>query len=154
VKPKALIIHIETPKIELLIEECIEIQAQPETVFAIYADVCNWHQWDPNTKAASLDGSFQVGTRGRLRPTQGREMPMLITNIVPACSFTVVSKIPLVTIQFDHELQPTPQGVTATHRVRTTGGLAFVIDWILEKRVRQGLTITMLSLKKFVESKS
>jgi hypothetical protein len=54
------------------IEHRIHVAAPPKRIFALYADVANgplW--WDPDTKAASIEGLFQTGAVGRLTPTRG-----------------------------------------------------------------------------------
>lgn len=99
------------------VEHRIKVAATPEVIFGIYADVQNWHTWDPDTKVATLEGPFEVGSRGRLTPAKGNTVPMILTHVVRDSCFTVESKIPLFRMVFEHELVP-EQGVTEViHRV-------------------------------------
>lgn len=136
----------------MVIEEHIEIHAPPETVFALYADVASWSTWDPDTKSSSIEGPFQTGAIGRLRPTKGQKIGITFTSVTPNASFTCEAKPPLCTIRFDHELTPTAQGVKALHRVVFTGPLAFFFNLVVGSGVRKGLPHTMAKLKATAEA--
>jgi hypothetical protein len=137
----------------MIIEERITVAAPPEVIFSIYADVERWNTWDPDTKSSSLNGPFAIGSKGRLCPTKGREVPMEIVALVPGRSFTARSEIPLFQMAFDHELAPTGSGTEVLHRVTFSGPLTFLLGRIVGAQVRQGLPKTLLSLKKLAESR-
>lgn len=88
------------------VESSILVQASAERIFRIYQDVAAWHTWDPDTRRASIDGPFAVGSRGILTPTKGKTVPMLLTRVEPDACFTVESRIPLFRMVFEHELVP------------------------------------------------
>lgn len=135
------------------VEFRIKVSASPATIFRIYEDVGAWHTWDPDTRLAVLDGPFEVGSRGRLTPTQGRTVPMEVTSLVRDSAFTVEAKIPLLRMRFDHELVPA-QGMTeVTHRVVLSGPLSRVIGPMLVKRLNLGLPVTLGKLKALAESR-
>jgi len=134
------------------VEHHITVAAPPRAIFQIYADVSNWHTWDPDTRKASLDGPFEVGTRGRLTPTQGNTVPMLLTERVPDQCFTVESRILLFRMRFEHELRPVAGGTEATHRVTFSGLLSVVLGPMLCKRLNAGLPVTLARLKALAES--
>jgi hypothetical protein len=58
------------------IEHRTSVAAAPERIFQIYADVAGWSIWDPDSRSASLNGSFRAGTRGRITPAKGRTVPL------------------------------------------------------------------------------
>ena len=134
------------------IEHRINVEAPPETIFRIYEDVKNWHTWDPDTKQATLDGPFQAGSRGRLVPTKGNSVPMVLTQAVPGRSFTVESKIPLFRMVFEHELEQEQRSTRVIHRVTFTGLLSLVLGPILSKQLNAGLPVTLSRLKALAES--
>jgi hypothetical protein len=136
------------------IEHRIAVEAPPETIFRIYEDVKNWHIWDPDTKQATLDGPFQVGSRGRLVPTKGNAVPMVLTHAVPGRSFTVESKIPFFRMVFEHELEPKQGSTEVIHRVTFTGLLTLVLGPMLSKQLNTGLPVTLTRLKALAESRS
>lgn len=136
----------------IFIEEHIEIAVPPERVFQLYADVAHWNVWDPDTAASWIDGEFQRGSRGRLRPTKGREVPMEVISVQENASFTVESRLPFFRMRFDHELTETENGVIALHRVTLDGLLTPILGRIVAKQVCHDLPITMQSLKKTAEA--
>lgn len=133
------------------VEHRINVSASPETIFRIYQDVQNWHTWDPDTKQANLEGPFAVGSRGRLTPTRGNTVPMLLTQVVPGRCFTVESKIPLFRMLFEHELIHGPEGTEVVHRVTFSGLLSVVLGPMLSKQLNTGLPITLARLKALAE---
>jgi len=136
------------------IEHRIKVAAAPRSIFSIYQDVQNWHTWDPDTKRATLDGPFEVGSRGRLTPTQGNTVPMVLVQVVPDACFTVESKIPLFRMRFEHELVP-DQGMTEViHRVTLSGPLTLLLGRMLAKRLNAGLPVTLARLKALAESRA
>ena len=135
------------------VEHRITVASSPETIFRIYEDVTNWHTWDPDTKQASLDGPFRVGSRGRLTPTKGNAVPMLLTHVVPSRAFTVESKIPLFRMVFEHELSPTASGTEVIHRVSFSGPLSVFLGPMLSKQLNVGLPITLGRLKALAEAR-
>lgn len=133
------------------VEHRIAIAASPETIFRIYEDVRNWHSWDPDTKQASIDGPFRVGTTGRITPPKGMTVPMLLTEVEPAKCFTVESKTPLFRMLFEHELVPVDGVTEVVHRVTFSGLLSFVLGPMLSRQLNSGLPVTLSRLKALAE---
>lgn len=134
------------------VEHSIVVNAPPQRLFAIYADVANWHRWDPDTKAAHLNGPFQVGASGSLTPAKGNTVPMVITSIEPDRSFTAESRIPLFCMRFDHELRPEHGATRVVHRVTFSGALTFLLGRIIGAQVNKGLPVTLANLKALAEA--
>jgi hypothetical protein len=134
------------------IEHRIEVAAAPHSIYRIYQDVQNWPAWDPDTKSATLEGAFAVGSRGRLTPTQGNAVPMVLTRVVQDRCFTVESKIPLFRMLFEHELVPTDGMTEVIHRVTLSGPLTLLLGRMLAKRLNAGLPVTLRKLKALAES--
>jgi Polyketide cyclase / dehydrase and lipid transport len=134
------------------VEHRIKIAAAPQSIFRIYQDVRHWHTWDPDTRWATLEGPFAVGSRGRLMPTQGRAVPMVLTQVVRDSSFTVESKIPLFCMRFEHELRPSAGMTEAIHRVTLSGPLTLLLGRMLTRRLNTGLPVTLSRLKTLAES--
>jgi Polyketide cyclase / dehydrase and lipid transport len=135
----------------MIIEERITINAQASVIFALYADVARWNTWDPDTKSASLNGPFAVGTTGTLAPAQGRPVQIKLVEVTADRSFTVVGAIPGFSMRFDHELMEHGGVTEAIHRVTFSGFLRFIFGPLVGSQVRKGLPKTMLSLKAKAE---
>ena len=135
------------------IKEQIEVAVPAEVIDQIWSEVDQWHKWDPDTKEASLNGPFSVGSKGRIVPTKGMGVSMVITERTIGQSFTVEGSIPFFCMHFEHLLSPVGKGVLVTHRVWFTGALSFLFGPSVAKQIRNGLPETMRSLKKYAESR-
>lgn len=133
------------------VEHRITVQALPQAVFRIYEDVANWPAWDPDTRAARLDGPLRKGAKGMLTPTKGRTVPVLVTDAVCTRGFTVEAQVPLLRMVFEHVLTPCPGGTTVVHRVIFSGPLAFLLGPLLARRLNAGLPVTLQGLKQLAE---
>ena len=136
------------------VEHRIFTLAPPDVVFRIYEDVPHWHTWDPDTRQARLDGPLLPGARGQLTPTQGRTVPMVVTEVVAGRSFTVEVRIPLFRMVFAHVLTPRPGGTEITHRVDFHGLLAAVLGPLLIRQLNTGLPVTLARLRELAEARS
>jgi hypothetical protein len=135
------------------VEHRITVAAPAESIFRIYEDVKNWHTWDPDTKQAFLEGPFQIGSRGRLTPTKGNAVSMVLTQVLPGRCFTVESKIPMFRMLFEHELLPVPGATEVVHRVTFSGLLSVVLGRMLSKQLNSGLPVTLGKLKAPAEAR-
>jgi len=136
----------------LQVEHRTFVNAPAGELFAIYQDVQNWSAWDPDTKAAFLDGPFAVGSRGRLTPTQGNAVPMVLTEVEQDRCFTVESRIPLFRMRFEHILRPAEGRTEVVHRVTFSGLLSPLLGRMLIRQLNVGLPLTLDNLKGLAES--
>ncbi len=135
----------------MIIEESIDIDVVTAVVMSCYRDVAAWPEWDPDTRAAKIDGAFEAGATGELRPTKGFAVPMRFVSVT-ALGFTVESPAPFCTMRFEHELVPIASGTRVTHRVTFQGPLSRFFGWLVGSRVRIGLPVTLAMLKRRLES--
>ncbi len=140
----------------MLVEHHITVFTPPGPIVQIYADVAHWHRWDPDTKAATLNGAFAVGTRGTLTPTKGNTVPMVLTFVDPEKGFTAESRIPLLMrMVFEHELIAQGDWQTeVVHRVTLSGPLSWLIGPALKRQLDAGLPVTLARLKRLAETGS
>jgi hypothetical protein len=136
----------------MIIEEKILIDAAPERVFSVYADVEKWNVWDPDTKSSSIVGAFRTGATGRIAPAKGQPIKLQFTSVIDNESFTCAGGVPFFKMVFEHELTREGQRTLAVHRVTMSGALTFLIGRMVGGQLREGLPKTMLSLKRLVEA--
>ncbi len=134
-------------------EETITINAPAEKIFQCYEKVSEWYLWDTEIQSASIEGDFQEGTTGKLKPQKGPEAKIEITEVTKPTSFTVVSKLPLCLMTFEHHLAPKGNATEVTHAVTFTGITAFLFGRLIGSEIRKGLPVTLAGLKAFVEQK-
>ncbi|MBS9781722.1 MAG: SRPBCC family protein [Gammaproteobacteria bacterium] len=132
-------------------EETIIINAPAEKIFQCYENVNKWQDWDSEIQSASIEEDFQVGAIGKLKPQKGPEAKIEIIEITKPISFTVVSKLPLCLMTFEHHLVENDNQTEVTHAVSFTGVTAFLFGRLIGSDIKKGLPITLAGLKKFVE---
>lgn len=136
-------------------EGIVTVAATPSQVFALWADSPGWAAWDPDVKAASIDGPFVAGATGTITPVQGPTMRIRVTRVVPDRAFDAEARLPLCTMRFVHECEPVVDGKTrVVHRVLFEGPLAFVFRRVIGPALEKGIPGTMAGLKRAVEGRT
>ena len=121
------------------VEERIEIAVPSQVIDQIWSEVNRWHEWAPDTKEAYLNGPFTVGTTGKIVPSKGMGVFMIVTERTIEKSFTVEGRIPFFRMHFEHTLSPLENGVIVIHRVWFSGALSFLFAPGVAKQVCNGL---------------
>jgi len=136
-------------------ESKIIIKASTKEVFELYEDVAKWSTWDPDVKTSSIEGKFETGAIGKLKPTSGPESKILFFSVVTDESFTVNSNLPLCKMSFEHELSSVGNNeIEVIHRVSFSGFLAPIFGRLIGSGIKKGLPHTLNGLKVAAESKS
>ncbi|MEK8028030.1 MAG: hypothetical protein RLY78_1360 [Pseudomonadota bacterium] len=136
------------------IESTLLIQAPAASVFALYADVARWTDWDPDVKSASLDGPFATGSTGVIVPHGGPKSKVVFDRVVPDRGFHVLCKLPLCRMRFEHELTPVGSGTQSTHRVVFEGPLAPLFGRLIGSGMRKTQPHALQSLKRVAEERA
>lgn len=95
-----------------------------------------------------------TGAKGRLKPTKGPEAKIEFTEITKNKSFTTISKLPLCTMSYVHELVPSSEGTEVSHKVIFSGVLSPLFGRLIGGGIKKGLPATMQGLRNAVETKS
>lgn len=125
--------------------------AAPEQVWALWVDVAGWSSWDQTVERAELDGPFEQGARGLLKPAGGPATRFTITELTPNRSFSNRASLPLGSLEFSHTLTPGADGTRIVHRVTMTGPLTFVFRRLVGAGIARGLPSVVESLARFAE---
>lgn len=114
--------------------------AAPERFFAIWADMVTWPEWNADTEWVRLDGPFQTGATGTLKPKGGPKVPFVVASVIPGKEFIDVSRLLGARLTFDHQVTPRADGGTAIDvTVSFSGPLAFAWKKILGAGLKASL---------------
>ena len=103
-------------------EDSIEIPATRERVWALYADVPGWPDWNPGVGRAELDGPLAEGTTGTIRGVAGPNSTLEILEVEPERRLVTQASERLMRVRFEQELADGAGGrLRITHRARMTG---------------------------------
>lgn len=120
--------------------------AAAENVWSLYERVGDWKSWDHEVEASQLDGPFQVGTTGVLKPKGGPASKFRLTAVERARRFADVTRLPLARLAFEHTLTPVPGGTRIHHRVTIDGPLTFLFSRVIGRKIAAGLPQAVRSL--------
>ena len=134
-------------------EQTINISAEPSAVFEAYKDVSGWSQWDPETESASIEGSFSVGTAGKVKPKGSPESKIVIVEVTENKSFTVECTLPLCKMQFVHLMSPNNTGTEVVNQVEFSGLLGPIFGRLFGKSIDESIPGSLKGLKMYVETK-
>ena len=135
-------------------EHRITIKAPAGKIFSLYEDESAWASWDPDVKSSSINGKFETGVFGKLKPTNGPESKILFSEVIADKSFTVSSNLPFCKMTFDHELFAIELNTEVVHTVSFEGFLSPLFGRLIGRGINKGLPKTLRGLKNAVESKS
>jgi len=93
-------------------EESIEASAAPARIWALFADVARWKDWNAGIEAIEIHGPFEAGTSFSMRPPGQDALTSTLIEVTPNGSFsdeTVVDETRVVVL---HKLVPLASGRT------------------------------------------
>jgi uncharacterized protein YndB with AHSA1/START domain len=133
-------------------EQSRETSASPARVWSIWSDTSTWPSWNPDVRAASLEGPFASGTTGSMT-TGARTHQIRLENVVDGRSFDLVtSVVPATTFHFHCEIQPAGAGSRISQGIRMSGPLAFLFSPMMGGRISQSFGPILDGLAREAES--
>jgi len=136
----------------MIYEDSISIDAPTDAVFAVYSNVSDWASWDPETLSSSIDGPFEVGTTGKIKPEGEPETNIKITELTTDSSFTVECHIPLCKMEFVHELEAVDNKTLVTNKIVLSGALSSIFGFLIGSKLRKGMELSLHGLKEHMEN--
>jgi Polyketide cyclase / dehydrase and lipid transport len=130
----------------------VETTAPPEKIWAAWTDVKRWPEWDTELASASLEGSFALGAKGKLKPKRGPAARFSISELIPGESYTFTTRLPLCELKVRRHLTLKDGGACFTHEVSFVGPLSTVFANLLGRRYREALPVVMENLRNIAES--
>jgi Polyketide cyclase / dehydrase and lipid transport len=97
--------------------------ASPEAVYALWADVSRWTEWDTSVSSVTLDGPFEVGSTGTMIIEGQPPIAYRLTEVTPS-GFTDETEIPGLLLRFKHVVATVDGRTRVTHRVEIEGDQA------------------------------
>ena len=136
-------------------EVSVEINATPDKVWLVMADVQRWPEWTKSmTSVQRLDqGAFGAGSRARIRQPRLPAMIWRVTEFEPGRSFVWETRsLGARTVAGHRVVANGRNGSTVTLTVRQTGPLARLFSPWTSKIVRRYMQMEAQGLKRRSES--
>jgi hypothetical protein len=109
-------------------EHSAESEAPPASIWERYTDVEQWSEWSKGVEESSLEGEFEPGSKGTLKPPNLPKSRFELIEVEPERGFVSQAKLPGGTLRFEHTIEPANGGTRITHRATFDGLLSVV--WI------------------------
>lgn len=127
--------------------------ATPEAIWQHWANVGNWPAEDKNLKTAELIGSFEVGGKIVMQPTNGPKSTVTITEMEPGKSYATHGNIPLGKLIFSHQVEKASDGKTSfTHTIMVTGPLHKLFVKLVVQKLADDLPVKMQNIARLAEA--
>ena len=132
-------------------QHTITTSATPEKIWSIWIDVSSWHLWDSGLQSASINGPFQVGQKGKIKPDKGPKAKFIISEMIDGKSYIFKTRIPFGWIIIKRSLEIKNDQTFFTHDVEFTGLLKKVFAKKFGPRYKQMLPEAMNKIKSLAE---
>ena len=126
------------------LEHSAESKAPPASVWERYTDVEDWREWSKGVEESSLEGEFEAGSKGTMKPPQLPRTGFELVEVEPERRFVSRAKLPGGTLTFDHLIEPANGGTRITHKATLDGGpLRFVwvrmVNWLVKRELPESV---------------
>lgn len=127
-------------------------RASTAAVWQLWSNVEGWPRWDAEVEWSHLNGPFETGARGVLKPRRGPKASFTATEVRWGHGFVDRTRLPLASIDFLHEMEPVDGGTRIMHEVRISGPLTPVFARLLGPGFEKGLPEAVRSLARLAEA--
>jgi hypothetical protein len=117
-----------------------------EAIWAAWADVDRWHEWQDDIEFARLKDTFREGGRFVLKPKGGPRVEIELLRVARLQGFTDLTRFPLARMYGMHDMKETADGVKLTVTIRVEGPLGWLWRKIVAQKVADDAPKQMASL--------
>jgi hypothetical protein len=136
-----------------IIEHEEHTTATREQIWAFWADLPGWPKWDENLEAVTIDGPFESGTFGRLKPVSAKEVAIEILDVDAPNSFVDVQLLPKAAMRTVHKISEADDGgLIVTQTVTFTGPLRRIFSFILGRSMKRDMPVAIRKLVALAEA--
>jgi hypothetical protein len=135
----------------LIIKHTVKTTASVAGVWKIWQDVANWNTWDHGLEFSKINGPFQTGSTGTLKPKGGPLLQTKLTCVKPMKFFVDEAKLLLARIIVTHSLTESDGVTHVTHQIEMKGPFAFFFAYVIGRNMKKNLPIEMEALVKKAE---
>jgi hypothetical protein len=141
-------------KISMILENKIDIQANPKLVWQVTIDVESWPIWSPAMKKIiRMDSNeFKPGSAALIKQKLLPETLWVVTELTPNSSFSWHAKVFGIEMIATHILIPIDSGVTSVLKLEMLGWMTKLFGSVIKKPPSKALREENWGLKTFCES--
>jgi hypothetical protein len=121
-------------------EHSARIRAGAAEVWALWADLARWPDWDERIEAVDLEEELRVGAELRVKLRRGGRVRYEVVALEPERLLAIEARFPAARLGQEHRLSAGRDSVEVAHRIYVEGPLAG--PWALmmsRKRLREAV---------------
>lgn len=132
------------------VEHSIDIEAPPEVVWSVTADIEGWPEWTPTVKSVSCVSAapFGLGSIARIKQPAQPEAEWVVTDFENGRRFVWESRRRGLHFVGTHEISQNSKGAKNLLRAEAKGILAFLLWPVLTLTLQRALSVENQGLKK------
>lgn len=110
-----------------------------EKIWAVWTNVNEWHEWQPDIEEAKIEGEFKVGNTFMLKPKGGPKVKIEIIEAEPFKHFTDLTKFPGARMYGSHEFIAHGNELVIKTTMSIEGPLSFLWRKLVAEDVANGM---------------
>ncbi|PID70771.1 hypothetical protein CSB37_01655 [bacterium DOLZORAL124_38_8] len=130
----------------------IQTKAKREQIWKLWADVENWNKWDNEVEFSKINGKFETGVFGVLKPKNGPKSKFKIFSVSEPSEFAIEASLPFTKMYFTHLLEEKNGNLYLTHGIEMKGFLSFLFSRVVGKKLLESLPHSMKKLSDMAEN--
>jgi hypothetical protein len=127
------------------------INAGIDIVWQKLIDVKTWHIWDTEVLHAEIDGVFDVGAKGVIKPKVGPQLSFIVVEVSPKQFFSFEVFMPVGSFIVRRYLAQLNGGIEFTDEIEFLGPLRWIMASLLGRKFKKILPSILSNFKSFVE---
>lgn len=135
-------------KLMLIVKHTVSTDLTPAQIWFVLQDVKNWNTWDHETEFSRIDGEFQTGVKGILKPIKGPALETILTYVRPNEIFVQEAKLFLAKVRMTHMINQSAGKTLVTFKTEICGPLAIFYFWLLGRSIRKKVPVEMEQMLK------
>ena len=133
-------------------EKTVVVHAEPSTIWAVFANVKKWPDWDGGLDYVEDIGSGLVENgQSTFVFSGGLKATTTFTNVEENKGFNWTSKSAMVRIEARFDIRPVEQGQEVTYRFGMGGFLGAIMNLFMKKTVESDTLRDLNSVKSIAE---
>jgi hypothetical protein len=132
-----------------VLSEQVIITGDIAAVWEVATDVPRWPEWDPHELQSRIDGPFEAGTTGWVKPKGAPAGGFTITRVDPQRAWGSEAGIPFGKLLGETRFEQLENGrIRVSKRMEVHGPFAPIFRLIWERGVRRDMQLTFAALER------
>ena len=136
-----------------IIEHEEHTTATREQIWAQWADIAGWPNWDENLEWVKSDGPLETGTFAELKPKGAKVVAFQFVQVDAPNGFVDITLLPKAKMRMEHRLTDAEEGGLKLYQsVSFSGPLGKIFSFIIGRGMKRDMPTAMRKLISLAEA--